>query len=119
VRIALVYANDYTYFMGEKIAGFDWDAGNWPKCGKHGVSRDEIEYVLRHMTFRIPDPNPAEARFRTAGRAADGRAIFIVYTHREQAEKTYLRPISARYMHEKEVRAYEQIEKAMAKPANG
>ncbi|TBN45900.1 BrnT family toxin, partial [Paracoccus sediminis] len=24
-----------------KIAGFDWDDGNWPKCGKHGVSRAE------------------------------------------------------------------------------
>ena len=29
-----------------KVAGFDWDEGNWPKCGKHGVSREEIEEVL-------------------------------------------------------------------------
>ena len=28
-----------------KIIGFDWDDGNWPKCGKHGVSREEIEQV--------------------------------------------------------------------------
>ena len=28
------------------LSGFGWDDGNWPKCGKHGVSRSEIEQVL-------------------------------------------------------------------------
>ena len=28
------------------ISEFEWDAGNWPKCGKHGVSKAEIEFVL-------------------------------------------------------------------------
>jgi uncharacterized DUF497 family protein len=97
-----------------KIAGIEWDDGNWPKCGKHGVSRDDIEHVLRRMTFRIPDPNPTETRFRTASRASDGRPVFVIYTHRERSEQTYLRPISARYMHGKEVERYEQIEKTMA-----
>lgn len=97
-----------------KVEDIEWDAANWPKCGKHGVSQDDIEHALRAMTFRIPDPNPAEARFRTAARAPDGRPIFIVYTHREREGRTYLRPISARFMHEKEVRDYEKIEKAMA-----
>ncbi|GAB5506515.1 MAG: BrnT family toxin [Rhizobiaceae bacterium] len=97
-----------------KIAGIEWDGGNWPKCGKHGVSREDIEHALRHMTFRIPDPNPAEERFRTASRASDGRPVFIVYTHRRRNGDTWLRPISARYMHGKEVRQYEQTEKAMA-----
>ena len=32
--------------MKLKITGFDWDDGNWPKCGKHRVSREEIEQVL-------------------------------------------------------------------------
>jgi uncharacterized protein len=101
-----------------KMAGIEWDSGNWPKCGKHGVSKDEIEHALRHMTFRIPDPNPNEPRFRTAARASDGRPVFIVYTHRERDGRIYLRPVSARYMHEKEVRDYEQIEKTMADPAD-
>ena len=100
-----------------KIAGFDWDSGNWPKCGKHGVSQEEIEHVLGHMTFRIPDPNPTEERFRTAGRVLNGRAVFVVYMHRERSGETYLRAISARYMHDKEVQAYEHVEKAMAKSA--
>ena len=26
-----------------RIDGFDWNDGNWPKCGKHGVSGAEIE----------------------------------------------------------------------------
>ena len=29
-----------------EIAGIEWDKGNWPKCGKHGVSRLDIEAVL-------------------------------------------------------------------------
>lgn len=97
-----------------RIAGIEWDAGNWPKCGKHGVGKDEIEHTLRHMTFRISDPNPAETRFRTAARGPDGRPIFVVYTHREREGATYLRPISARFMHGKEVQQYEKIEKTMA-----
>lgn len=101
-----------------RVAGIDWDAGNWPKCGKHGVSQGEIDHVLRHMTFRIPDANPAETRFRTAGRAQDGRPVFVVYTHRVRAGGTYLRPISARYMHGKEIERYEQVEQAMAHPAD-
>jgi uncharacterized protein len=28
------------------LDGFDWDSGNWLKCGKHGVAREEIEQVL-------------------------------------------------------------------------
>ena len=26
-----------------RFTGFEWDDGNWPKCGKHGVTREEIE----------------------------------------------------------------------------
>ena len=97
-----------------KIAGIEWDAGNWPKCGKHGLSKDEIEAVLQSMTFRIPDPNPNESRFRTASRGTDGRPVFVVFAYRERQGEIHIRPISARYMHRKEIEAYEQIEKTMA-----
>jgi len=102
-----------------KIAGIEWDSGNWPKCGKHGVGQEDVEYALRNMKFRIPDPNPQETRFRTASRTLEGRPIFLVYTHRERNGKIYLRPISARYMHKKEVENYEEIEKTMANSSNG
>lgn len=98
------------------VLGFDWDDGNWPKCGKHGVGRDEIERVLRNMNFRIPDPNPVEARFRTAGRTEAGRTVFIVFTHRDTEKGRFIRAVSARYMHAKEVEQYEQLQKAMANP---
>ena len=26
--------------------GFDWDDGNWPKCARHGLSKEEIESVF-------------------------------------------------------------------------
>ena len=29
-----------------QVSDFDWDEGNWPKCGKHGVSRSEIERMF-------------------------------------------------------------------------
>jgi len=55
-----------------KISGFEWDDGNWPKCGKHGVSRAEIEQALlrenlRGRTCRHSRPIPrraALARYR-------------------------------------------------------
>ncbi len=100
-----------------KVAGVDWDSGNWPKCGKHGVSKAEIETALLTMTLRVPDPNPSEERFRTAKVLPNGRAVFVVFTHRHRPDGVFLRPISARYMHRKEVESYERAEKALAEPS--
>ena len=86
------------------VSEFDWDAGNREKCRKHGVSLGEIEEVLRSIRFVIDDPSTAEKRYRTVGRTSAGRHVFAVFTLRGAK----LRPISARYMHEKEVRAYEE-----------
>jgi uncharacterized DUF497 family protein len=47
-----------------KLASFDWNAGNWPKCGKHGVSREEIEEVFTGLPKEIDHyekQNPAVA----------------------------------------------------------
>lgn len=91
-----------------KIQGVEWDGGNRPKCGKHGVSQSEITRILKYATIRMRDPNPDEDRFRTAGQTLAGRHVFVVYTYREYADGVFIRPISARYMHEKEVKNYEQ-----------
>ncbi len=56
-----------------KIAGFAWDSGNWPKCGKHGVSRQEIEQVLLGRPAVMADPHPDEPRMRAIGQTEDGR----------------------------------------------
>ena len=91
----------YITGMGNRVV---WDQGNWPKCGKHGVSKAEIEHVLIDPTARItPDPFPDEERFRAIARNADGRYVFVVFT---PAEDDRRRPISARYMHRKEFDRY-------------
>lgn len=90
-----------------KIAGFDWDEGNWPKCGKHGVSRDAIEQVLLGTPAVMPDSNQDEPRMRAIGKTDVGRYAFLVFMLRKKDEKTWLRPISARYMHQKEISHYE------------
>lgn len=90
-----------------RIAGFDWDDGNWPKCGKHGVSREEIEQVLLGEPAIMADPHPDEPRVRAIGKTAAGRYVFLVVMRREVDGQAKLRPISARYMHQKEVDQYE------------
>ena len=90
-----------------KIEGFDWDDGNWPKCGKHGVSREEIEAVLLGSPAVMPDPHPEEPRMRAIGKTKTGRHVFLVLMVRNINGKAVLRPISARFMHRKEVDHYE------------
>ena len=91
-----------------RISGFDWDAGNWPKCGKHGVSKAEIEHLIANARFVVDDPSPTEKRFRTAGQVPTGRFVFVAFTFREKDGVAMIRPISARYMHKKEVESFEK-----------
>ena len=89
-----------------KIAGFDWDSGNWPKCGKHGVSREEIEQVWLGEPAIMADPNPDEPRVRAIGETDAGRYIFLVHIAGDQ-RPDQAPPISAHYIHQKEVDHYE------------
>jgi uncharacterized protein len=93
--------------MTMKITGFDWDDGNWPKCAKHGVSREEIEQVFLGNPAVMADPNPKESRMRAIGKTTAGRFVFLIFTLRKIVGNTVLRPISARYMHQKEIDHYE------------
>jgi uncharacterized DUF497 family protein len=49
-----------------------------------------------------------ETRFRAIGRTKDRRGVFIVFTLRRSGDKVLIRVISARYMHKKEIEAYEE-----------
>jgi uncharacterized DUF497 family protein len=91
------------------FSGFDWDAGNRVKCQQHGVSLDEIEYVLRHGAV-APDlvHSIAEQRFIAVGRTEAGRAVFVAFTIRVRDQLVLARPFSARYMHAKEALRYGQ-----------
>ena len=96
------------------VDGFDWDDGNWPKCAKQGVSREEIEAIFRTNVVVGLDryPNAVEQRFNAVGNPASGRMIFVVFTLRIVDGITLIRPISARYMHRKEIARYEQRKEA-------
>jgi uncharacterized DUF497 family protein len=94
----------------EGIAGFDWDNGNRAKCLKHGVSIAEIESLFEgNPALKADiDHSHSEVRVRAVGRARTGRHIFVVFTIRTQLGRRLIRPVSARYMHRKEVRRYEE-----------
>jgi uncharacterized DUF497 family protein len=92
------------------VSGFDWDDGNWPKCGKHGVTREEIESLFESRPWIFPDEKHSEReqRFLAIGVCHSGRHLFVAFTLRERDGKKFIRPISARYMHRKEVKHYEK-----------
>jgi uncharacterized DUF497 family protein len=96
---------------GGSFVAFSRDDANRRKCQKHGVSIEEIEYILAHAaTLIVPaltSSNP-EPRFLAIGRTQDGRYTFVVFTPRSTRGDITLRPISARYMHRKEIRKYEK-----------
>jgi len=93
-----------------EFEGFDWDRGNRSKCQEHGMKLAEIETVFGHPVVILPDKeNPAgERRFRAIGTTSEGRNAFVVFTLRSGAKGQIVRPISARYMHKKEVENYEK-----------
>ncbi len=93
-----------------KVVGFEWDDGNWPKCGKHGVSREEIEHLFVSPKV-APDLKHSqhEPRYIAVGRHQAGRPMFLAFAIRAvQDGQHVIRPISARYMHDKEVVRYEE-----------
>ena len=94
--------------------GFDWDEGNWPKCAKHGVSKAEIEAILSTGPIVLPDRSHRveETRYNAVGVTNAGRYVFAVFTFRQRDDNTLIRPLSARYMHRKEVDRYEQTKSA-------
>src|SRR3989304_913014 len=95
--------------MNVAAEGFDWDAGNRYKCQKHGLSIAEIEAFLLSDPRTAPDlrHSATEERLMAIGRDSRGRAIFVVFTVRLRNGKRLIRPLSARYMHKKEIEGYE------------
>ncbi len=89
-----------------KTKGFNWDEGNRNKCQKHGVSIKEIELVFSKSVSVFPDIKHSdnEIRYFAVGKSLKERYIFIVFTYRDRL----IRPISARYMHEKEIINYKK-----------
>ena len=93
-----------------EAAGFDWDEGNRSKCLSHGVSIAQIEAVFGHPHRLAPDVahSKAETRFLVIGKGDGERTVFVAFTFRQLENGLFVRPISARFMHEKEIEHYEQ-----------
>ena len=90
--------------------GFDWDRGNRAKCEKHGLSIAAIENLFTHPLAILPDAvhSQREKRLCAIGRTDKRRGVFIIFTLRRRGDELLIRPISARYMHKKEIEAYEK-----------
>ncbi len=100
-----------------RVAGFEWDEGNRSKCQKHGVSTAAVESLFHRPIAVLPDPlhSKSEERFKAIGKTDKGRGTFVVFTLRTRRGKTIIRPISARYMHRKEMDHYEKETATLAK----
>jgi len=70
-----------------------------------------IEQFFRLENIKVaPDLNHSqlEERFLAVGQDGEGRHLFIVFTFRTKNDLNYIRPISARYMHKREIERYEE-----------
>ena len=93
------------------VDGFEWDEGNREKCQKHGVSLAEIKVLFEGGRLAVRpdlDHSREEERFQAIGATPQGRWVFLAFTLRERGGRRLIRPISARYMHRKEIEHYEQ-----------
>lgn len=93
-----------------KVTGFDWDTGNERKnADSHGVSRAEAEQAFFNQPLIVtPDEKhgDGEQRLRALGIANKGRLLTMIFTMRGGGK--LIRVISARDMHRKERKEYEQ-----------
>lgn len=93
-----------------KITGFDWDDGNARKSeAKHAVSMAEAEQIFFNDPLLLLEDakhSEHEKRNHALGITDEGRLLHITFTLRHSGEK--IRVISARDMHKKERKSYEQ-----------
>jgi len=94
----------------EQIVGFDWDEGNSRKSAdKHDVSQAEAESIFFHDPLILVEDtrhSGNEQRFNALGKTGQNRLLHVTFTLRQNG--TMIRVISARDMHRRERRLYEQ-----------
>ena len=93
-----------------KITGFDWDAGNARKSrDKHGVTQAESEQIFFNEPLLLLvdiQHSRRERRYHAYGKTDAARKVHITMTLRN--DDTLIRIISARDIHPKERKIYEQ-----------
>lgn len=94
------------------IDGFDWDHGNTHKMvNKHKVIPSEAEQIFFNEPLLLLSDlkhSRDEPRFHALGITDDRRLLHVTFTLR--AQNTLIRLISARDMHRKERKIYEQTQ---------
>jgi uncharacterized DUF497 family protein len=94
----------------DQITGFDWDDGNSRKSAdKHDVSQAEAENIFFNDPLIVVEDarhGERERRFNALGKTSQNRLLHITFTLRQNG--TMIRVISARDMHRRERKAYEQ-----------
>jgi uncharacterized protein len=92
---------------------FEWDSGNSMKNEKHAVRDEEAEEVFFNEPLLLVEDSVhsgSEPRWHALGRTNQNRLLKVAFTM--WAERTRVRIISARPMHRKERKAYEQATQA-------
>ncbi|MDB5606554.1 MAG: hypothetical protein JWP25_3454 [Bradyrhizobium sp.] len=94
----------------DQITSFDWDDGNSRKSAdKHDVSQAEAESVFFNDPLIVVEDakhSEKEQRLNALGKTAQNRLQHITFTLRQNG--TLVRVISARNLHRRERKAYEQ-----------
>ena len=93
-----------------EIIGFDWDSGNSRKSvKKHDVSQSEAEQLFFNVPLLLLSDrkhSQDEARYHALGKTDAARQLHVTFTLRRGG--TLIRVISARDIHRKERKIYEQ-----------
>jgi uncharacterized DUF497 family protein len=95
--------------MLETVNGFDWDEGNSVKCCNR-IPQEDIEYLFSQQNVDItPDYKHSEheTRYIAKGVSPTGKYMFVAFTLRQKDGDVLIRPISVRYMNDREVNKYE------------
>jgi uncharacterized DUF497 family protein len=94
----------------EQIVGFEWDDGNSRKSAdKHAVGQAEAEGVFFNDPLILVEDlrhSDREQRFNALGKTSQNRLLHVTFALRRNG--TMIRVISARDMHRKERKFYEQ-----------
>ncbi len=96
----------------KQVQGFDWDEGNARKSEeKHEVGQSESEQIFFNKPLLVlidEKHSELETRYHALGKSDDDRMLHVTFTLRSAG--TLIRVISARDMHRKERRIYEQTQ---------
>lgn len=88
--------------------GFDWDKGNIAKIDAR-IRLKIVEDFFKQKLLIKEDlrHSQSEQRFLAIGYTREKRCLVAVYTLRMNGTDKLIRPISVRYTHQKEEKAYE------------